>query len=366
MDHSTNTTDIISAQTITASLFGLAILCMGQPSGLVCEADAEYVDCLLRISPVICLIDAIRIVYSLTSFLYHRGSLDAAMRDLLCWRFKGRHHAALRVPPPTGPPTSTLRTVACKILLRVIFPFGTICLFIKICGSEGLVWTKVIAVAFFFSFFVSELLVVWPMMIWPDMAIPDPERNNEQDSRYTYMVTYSSIALAVMFMLWFASAAAQDCFGKPQHTQPQLLAATAAALSLPLILGALWCVFSRRIANVQNRLVSTLILAILVLLTVGSYLFCLLLPSHTSLIKAQCITALLAAILCASLMWFAASSLQALRQVDGNANAREWVEVVTAFYFFGINFATALMYYKYSYNPAGTAKPHWDWEEFLG
>ncbi|KAK2776194.1 hypothetical protein CKAH01_12558 [Colletotrichum kahawae] len=332
---------------------------MGQPSGLVCEADAEYVDCLLRISPVICLIDAIRIVYRLTSFLYRGGSLDAAMRDLLCWRFKGQHHAGLRVPQPT-----TLKTVACKILLRVIFSFGTICAFIKICGSEGLVWTKVIAVAFFFSFFVSELLVVWPVTIWPDMAIPGPERNNEQVSRY--MVTYCSIALAVTFMLWFASAAAQDCFGKPHHTQPQLLAATAAALSLPLILGALWCVFSKKVVKVQNRLVSTLILAVLVLLTVASYLGCLMLPSHTSSTIAQSVSALLAATLCVILMWFAASSLQALRNEEDNANARGWVEIVTAFYFFGINFATALMYYIYSYNPAGTAKPHWDWEEWLG
>ncbi|KAJ0373096.1 hypothetical protein COL26b_008715 [Colletotrichum chrysophilum] len=352
MDHSTSTAEIVSAQLITATLSGLAYNSMTQPSGLICEADAD-VGFPLRISPVICIIDAINIMGHFAWYCCTKGSLYEVMKALLGWRFKGQHHAELRDASPTGSPKRILKTVVSKILPRIITSSPPICTFIKICGSEGLVWTKVIAVAFVFSFIVSELLVVWPAMIWPEMIIsiaepnknpqsnedPQPNENPQPDNdeHSPYLVTYSSIALAVMFMLWFASAAAQDCWGQPHHIQPQWLAKTTGMLGCPLAVSALLYLYYGNIADIKNRLEST-----------------------------QSITAIIAATWCAIAMWFAAETLEALRRVAANSHARETVEMFTAWYFFCLNFATALIYYMYSYNPAGTAKPHWDWEEWLG
>lgn len=80
------------------------------------------------------------------------------MKALLGWRFKCQHHAELRDASPTGSPKRILKTVVSKILPRVITSFPPICTFIKICGSEGLVRTKVIAVAFVFSFYRFRII----------------------------------------------------------------------------------------------------------------------------------------------------------------------------------------------------------------
>ncbi|KAF4854294.1 hypothetical protein CGCSCA4_v001776 [Colletotrichum siamense] len=234
-------------------------------------------------------------------FLWTEKSLYKAMKALLGWRYKGQHHAGLQIPQATGSPNST---IANKILSRVSASSTTLFTTIKILGSQGLVWTKVTAAAFFFSFIISELLVVWPAIIWPEMLIsipipnanlapngtPEPNEapednedrepneilepnetplgNNEEES--AYLVTYSSIALLVMFMLWFASAAVQNGSGEPQHTQPQYLAKTVSFLGCPLAALAFWYVCCGQIVNMKNRKVSAVILGALVSLSAGS------------------------------------------------------------------------------------------------
>ncbi|EQB54247.1 hypothetical protein CGLO_05940 [Colletotrichum gloeosporioides Cg-14] len=195
---------------------------------------------------------------------------------------------------------------------------------------------------------------------------PESDKNPKSKKKKTYLKTYSSIALSVMFMLWFASAAAQDCFGEPHHTQPRWLTGTTAALGCPLAIFALVYVSHWKFVEVMKRWVSTFILGALVFLTLGSYLIGRLVPCHTSSIMPQFITAILAAAWCGIALWFSTEALRELRDEPGNDDRREKVEIISAWYFFCLNFATALIYYMYSYNPAGTAKPHWDWEEWLG
>ncbi|KAF0322155.1 hypothetical protein GQ607_010658 [Colletotrichum asianum] len=380
MENSTNTNEVVSARAITGVLFALATAVMAQSSGLVCEADTNA-GFLLRTSPIICVFDAINIIYHLADPLCDGKSLREAIGAMLLWRFNVQYHAGLRVLP-----LSTFNKVV-NILRQVIVGPAAIVAFIKMCGFEGLVWTKVIAAAFFFSFIVTELLVVWPVMIWPEMLVPTepnetPESNETHESDEdlesdknpegkkkkdrTYLRTYSSIAVAVMFMLWFASAAARDCFGQPHHTQPQWLASTTAALGCPLALNALVYVSHWRLVEMMNRWVPTFILGGLVFVNVGSYLICPLLPCHTSSTIAQLFTAILAAIWCGIAMWFSTEALLELRDIPDNANQRGKVEAISACYFCCLNVATALVYYIKSYDPTGTTNPHWAWLEWLG
>jgi hypothetical protein len=74
--------------------------------------------------------------------------------------------------------------------------------------------TKVVAALYLGSFLDTETLVIWPAA-WKAKI-----EDIHEDSR-SLIIPCGSVALSVIFMLWFASVTCRDVFGQPHHTLPQ-------------------------------------------------------------------------------------------------------------------------------------------------
>ncbi|KUJ14922.1 uncharacterized protein LY89DRAFT_686518 [Mollisia scopiformis] len=331
-----------------ASLFwGLlpfAINSMTQPSGLVCGADAD-VGFLLRSSPIICFLDTMLILIRFTSYYFSSGSFCEARNRLVRFRFNGEHWTEFKEAKRKGGRTAQKNEQILRFLLFVL----AISQFIKIFAYEGVIWSKVIAALYLGSFLVTELLVVWHAVWMTDIA--------DLKEEYPTIIPYGSIAVAVAFMLWFASVAARDIFGHPHHTLPQWAAGVIGTLGAGLAIPALG--YSFRHCKTWRQVRGSAALLLFVLGSpVGFYFTGQIIPATIPIIWIQVVAAALAAVWVSIALLYASQATRTVR-ARGKERQRKKVEQVTAWYFFLLHFSTALLFYLFSYDPQGTSTPRW-------
>lgn len=248
----------------------------------------------------------------------------------------------------------TQRTSKDEQYKRLIIFLLTVSQFVKLFAFRELVWTKIIASFYLGSFLVTEFVVVWPVAWMEDIE--------EVEEEQTTVTTYSSIALAVAFMLWFASVACTDIFGQSYHTLPQWAAGVIGSLGAVLAIPALGYSYRHRKQWRQVRVTAGLLLFVLGA-PIGFYFMGQAIPNSFPLILVQIVTAALAVLWEAIEFLYASAATGSIRE-KGKEAQRNKVEQIGAWYFFLLHLITAALFYIYSYDPVGTVKPAWT--EYLG
>jgi hypothetical protein len=322
---------------------------MTQPAGMVCGADAD-VGFLLRGSPIICFADAVLALVQLALERYHTSSFRHAHERLIRRRFQGEIYDGLKQSKLNK--VNILRSN--EQYLRLVVFVLSLAQLIKIFAFEGVVWSKIIAALYLGSFLIIEALVVWPAAKMENIK---DIKGSESPS-----VTYTSVALAVAFMLWFASVACKDALGQPHHTLPQWSAIVIGTLGTILAMPALG--YSLRHARTWKQLRASAVLLLLVVgAPIGFYFAGQHFQENTPHILVQIICAVLSMVWGSIGLLYAIETTKVVRQ-PGKDEQRKKVEQVTAWYFFLLHLITALLYYLFSYDAAGTTKPAWT--EYLG
>jgi hypothetical protein len=317
---------------------------MTQPAGMVCGADAD-VGFLLRSSPLICITDAV-LLLSRLGYEYHReGSFRNARDKMIGHRFQGAMYDGFKAAKRAG---YEIRGRYEDYFRMVVFVL-TLAQTVKLFAFGGMVWPKVLAALYLASFLVIEALVVWPVARMDDIK--------DVDKTKSALTEHASVALAVVFMLWFASTAARDIFGQPHHTLPQWSAVVIASMGTVLALAALG--YSCRHARTWGDVRVPMFLLIFVLgAPVGFYFTGRIVPETTPVVLVQVICAMLSAVWGGIALLYASQITEVIRR-DGKERQRKKVEQITAWYFFFLHLITALLYFLYSYDAAGTTKPAW-------
>lgn len=350
MDSQTRSSVPVPWSSLFWGLVPVAINSMTQPGGMVCDADAD-VGFLLRSSPIICIVDAVLIVVQLAiDRAGTASSFREAREQLIQRRFQSDIYAGFKKSKTAEFAVNWSNEQYFRCVVFVL----TLAQSVKIFAYGGIVWSKVVATLYLGSFLVIEALVVWPAAEMRN--IKDTKRSGSP------VVTYSSIALAVAFMLWFASVACVDILGQPHHTLPQWSAIVIGSLGTILALPALG--YSSRHTRKWREVRASSGLLILVLGTpIGFYFAGRTFRDNAPLILVQLICALLSVVWGSIGLVYAIQTTKVLKEPDKD-HQRKKVEQVSAWYFFLLHLITALLYFLFSYDATDTAKPAWT--KYLG
>ena len=176
---------------------------------------------------------------------------------------------------------------------------------------------------------------------------------------------YTSIALAVAFILWFLATACKDIFGQPHHTLPQWLGIVVAiAGGLTSTLGFALSVFKSEAWGDKDNLRAAQLLVPVLGVPWAYYGFGTQLAGHTlQPILIQLITAALAILWVGFALMFSSATTKTVR-AKGQDRARKMTEQSAAWFFFCLHLSTGVLFFKFSYSPIGTSKP--GWTEYLG
>ncbi|KAK5135358.1 hypothetical protein LTR08_005300 [Meristemomyces frigidus] len=325
---------------------------MTQPAGSVCGAPAD-VSFMLRSSPIICIIDTFVLFHRLAYYYWSSDTIKAAYARLLRLRYQ-----------PEDDGVEDMQTVLAELQksqpVRIVVFILTLAQMVKLYAFGGVVWTKVMASMYLLSFVVIELLVVWPQaQVLQSMT----RREKEMQTSGATSLPYSSIALGVAFMLWFLAVACKDIFGQPHHTLPQWLGIVVSiAGGLISTLGFAFSVYKSEAYhdNVRAALLLVPVLGVpWAYYGLGSRLAGYTLQS----LQIQAITAALAVVWVGFALMFSSATTRTVR-ASGQDKARKMTEQTAAWVFLCLHVLTCLLFYLFSYDPAGTSKP--SWTEFLG
>lgn len=347
--------------------WGLAVFgfnSMIQPAGSVCGAPV-YVSFMLRVSPLICMIDAFVLFQRLATYyrdpesdktkrFYER--LLAAHQRLLFLRFQNHTDAVDDLQTEL---VGLQRNRAARFFAFIM----TLGQMIKFYSYGGIIWTKVIASMYLASFLIIEALVVWPST--RPLRPTGPLSRREQAIRGSGATSlpYASVALSVALVLWALAVACKDIFGHPHHTLPRWLGLVIATL------GSLFCVSSFAFGVLKSKTWQDNTRAALLLIPAlgvpwAYYGLESLLAKHTLHdVVLQTITGALAVVWVIFTLMFMSKCTETVRAI-GQDRARQQMEQTTAWYFLFLQILAGPIYYMYSYDPTGTSKL--SWADFLG
>jgi hypothetical protein len=370
--------------TILWSLLAVALNTMLQPAGTVCGGPPSL-GFMLRSSPVICLIDTSYLLARLGWYwTQERRSRETASP------FRSAHARliALRYQSwvaGTCDEYDSISSVQKSQQARIISFLLTSAQMLRIFAFKGLYWSKAIASTYLASFIIVELLVVCyrPTSCKVDMCGDKKNCNNSNAHRETpiqssgiFSLSYQSVAFAVAFIMFFGTAAVNDISGEsdtnlPKHLGLYTICAWTIAFSFawamcaveepwrevlkstPLLLGALgipvvyYILGPQMLVNVHRlQHISAVSIALNL-----AWILILGLPYAT--------------IVTGSVRSRAHDSnnnniSEAQRQIAIRADkTRKRIEKTLAWYFVILHLVTTVLYYRFSYDPAGTSEPKW-------
>lgn len=336
---------------------------MGQPAGAVCGVDAD-VNLELRSSPIICAIDSgliiWRFLYYLMNPLVHQAQdpwmarIRTARIRLLRFRFQDEFSD----PSRKGDLVDLVKNRYVRLLVFAV----TFSQVVKLYGYSGIPWTKAIASLYLASFLTIELLVTWYRPKIDDM-IKSSEREDSISSSGADSLSYISIAASVAFTLYFASVAARDAFGRPEESTLRwsglVVPISGAAFCVPVYL---YSVLER--TQFQQIILPGFLLILLIALPLFPYIIAPVIERGSlEIVWQDFFTSLMVVAWTGICLKFASSTTRIVRAVD-KEQARKRMEKGSGVFFLVLNAVTAILYYRFSYDPRGTRKA--SWTDYLG
>ncbi|MCJ1458771.1 hypothetical protein MMC28_009145 [Mycoblastus sanguinarius] len=341
------TKSVVSWESAFWGLVPLALNSMTQPTGDVCGAPA-HIDFVLRSSPIICSVDLLFVLVRFVWYIIKEKSLTRAISKLIWFRFR-----AVDGEESEG----SFRNMQKNSAFRWIVFLFAIPQFVKLYAFQGLMWTKLIASMYLGSFLIMELLVMWPYT-W--VIQPSAANNTEKRVRGfgSTSLPFSSIALAVVFALWFIAAAFQRMFGgMVKFSLLQWIGIVTLFFGAgALLAGFLASATLKR--NPHDMAGPFVVLVIVVGLSAAFYFIGSLSGMHQlPLVWSNVISAILTAVWAAGAAKYANIATDTIRKAGQLTQRR--VERVLGWYFFGLHLVAAGLYYGFCYDSEGTSRPSW-------
>lgn len=207
---------------IVAAAFGT----MTQPTGDVCGTDANL-DFYFKASPVICLIDALLVLYRAGKYLYYRRVHNDSKRQALQRLYYFRFQYKLERGPNTR--HGDFEEFWRNWFARWLVFFWQIWSILPILSSKGDLWTNLLIGVYLFHFVVMEMLCLTPHLFcrftnywFPPVQEEEkkhPDANDEppwRSSGYLSLPTFS-ICTAVVFVLNGLGIAIRDAINPSKH-----------------------------------------------------------------------------------------------------------------------------------------------------
>jgi hypothetical protein len=354
--------DVVTWASAFWGLVAIALNSMSQPAGAVCGTDAD-VNFELRSSPIVCVMDSILIIWR---FLYYLGnplhqkhdSWMARIRTARMRLLRFRFQAELNGPSRTGDFADLIKNRHIRLLLYAF----TLSQVVKLYGYSGIPWTKAFASLYLASFLVIELLVGWnrPTI---DEIIQSTKEEEPIKASGPYSYPFISIAASVVLTLYLATIAAKDTFGQPGESILRW-----SGLVVP-ICGAAFCVpVYLYAAHNRERLQQIVLPGFLLILLVALPLFAYFIAPFAErggleIMWHGFLNFLMVTAWTGICLIFTSLATKTVR-VQGYDQAKKRMERGAAVFFLVLNVVTAIMYYRFSYNPRDTHKS--PWTEYLG
>ncbi|KAJ9629561.1 hypothetical protein H2203_001935 [Taxawa tesnikishii (nom. ined.)] len=325
---------------------------MTQPSGMVIGAPTAIAP-LLRSSPVVCLLDTIFVFGRLLHHWIQTSNFPSGVTRLVLERF---HDI------PGGREAGSWNDLRHNAVFRWILFLFAIPQAIKLFALGGLVWTKVWAGMYLVSFFVTELFVLVPRRwVMPHQDVAELRRGVRAQGATS--IAYLCMTAGGAFLLYFLIHAAKDlcmvqyswALSVGEATGLVLFAAGGLAFVPPAVYSWTYCDRLEEILPALLYLLAALAVPLIYLLAFSSTTLAAKLDSAGWSALAGTLLALWAGLALQS-----ASTNYRFIAPDGRPTPQSRpVEAGLAWYFFLMNLATALLYYRFSYDPRGTYKPSW-------
>lgn len=339
----------VSWQSAFWGLAPLAINAMVQPAGKVCDAP-RAIGPLMRASPIICFLDMLSIIIRSAVYGIRKRSFKKGCTLVMTQRYANDHESA----------RSALSEFKYSSPIRWISFLASLSQVVKLFAFEGLVWTKVWAAMYLAFFLTVEIHVLmskrWLSSTWPLNQPAHPEDIPRPHGFRS--LPYISVALGVVFSVFFmikAAALAVNHRDRPVNTTDCtgiiLLVCSIAIFVPPSYYSYMTRGDRKRGLRAQISLAVVLLVPAVYLLALVQHATIPLAPQVSNYLTLGLI--LIWAL--ASLSWASATFSKA----DLAYNDKRRIENSLAPVFFILNVASALLYYRFGYNPAGTVKPAW-------
>jgi hypothetical protein len=371
--------------TILWSLLAVALNTMLQPAGTVCGGPPAL-GLMLRSSPVICLIDTL---YLVTRLVRYWIGERRARKTATPFRSAHARLIALRYQSwvdGTCDEFDSISSVQKSQQARIISFLLTLAPMLRILAFKRLYWSKVIASTYFASFIVVELLVVCyrPSSCRNDMCRDKKHCNNTNNagrecpiqSSGVFSLSYLSVAFAIAFIMFFGATAVNDISGESDTSLPKHLGLyTICAWTLAFSFAWAMCAVEEPRREVLKS--TPLLLGALGIPVIYYFL------GPQMLVNVHRLQDISAASIGLNLAWILILGLPYAtivtgsvrhRAHDSNNNnipkaqrqeairadkTRKRIEKTLAWYFVILHLVTTVLYYRFSYDPAGTSEPKW-------
>lgn len=384
--------NLVSWQTVFWGLAPIAVNSMGQPAGKVCDAPSA-IGFWLRVSPIICFLDMLSILYRLVSYTISQGSVSKASKIILTQRYTydyechtchkareaqqvqedhefeeapqaHRDHEAREAQNSINDNLGDFRKNAS---LRWVSFLLSISQIVKLYAAQGLVWSKLWTSMYLASFLTVEMFVLISRKALSKPLTQKLESEHQPRRSGPKSLPYISVAASTIFASYFiiqAVASALEQYGRPFNklgcTGIVLLVGGGGAF-IPSYLYSLMA--DTRLGNKPSTSFYKDNYAILLLFAVlavpSVYLLASLeldnspLATKTMKILVPVMIALWAT---TCLAWASITFEQEDPKAPGSLKE---LDLALAKYFLFINVTAAALYYGFSYDPQGTYKPPW-------
>lgn len=377
----------VSWKNVFYGLLAFAINSMTQHAGNVCGAPA-HIDFLLRSSPVVNMLDALYILKQLAYQTYCLGNIKSARDQVRLLRFQ---RPSMGVRQKTS-----LNKWKKRALFRWIFFLMNFPGLLKLYVSSGLIWSKLIGSMYLFSWIIVEYLT-YPCIPSRTQTNPDNTPNSSIDSSTTSYpdpnasikprsdinvegvkrLEFVVIAMGVLADLWALSYAFQAMFQDKLHVHfshyQWLAIVTAVFGTMAFLVG---CAARLRLDTTPTRnytsgrrgkdLFKVFLFILTIMLLSVVYWFMGDVPGLVNLSELQIkiLIAVFAGVWVLVAVQVASTATNGIR--DGGPDAERKMEWYLGWYFFFLNFVAGFTYLMFCYDPAGTYKPDWVADEWLG
>ncbi|KNG46709.1 hypothetical protein TW65_06622 [Stemphylium lycopersici] len=382
--------NLVSWQTVFWGLAPIAVNSMGQPAGKVCDAPSA-IGFWLRVSPIICFLDMLSILYRLVSYTISQGSVSKASKIILTQRYTydyechtchkareaqqvqedhefeeapqaHRDHEAQEAQNSINDNLGDFRKNAS---LRWVSFLLSISQIVKLYAAQGLVWSKLWASMYLASFLTVEMFVLISRKALSKPLTQKLESEHQPRRSGPKSLPYISVAASTIFASYFiiqAVASALEQYGRPFNklgcTGIVLLVGGGGAFipSYFYMADTLTKNETSRISNDTNyaRLLLFAILAVPSVYLLAS------LEHDNSPLATKTMKSLVPVMIA---VWAAICLVLAsiiFKKADSKAGGLfKDLDHALSKYFLFINVTAAALYYGFSYDPQGTYKPPW-------
>lgn len=325
---------------------------MSQPAGMVCGAPSELGP-YQRSSPIVCVFDTLFLFGRLIWHWYKTKHFRTAIKRLVKERFADRKEGQ----------AGSMEDLRENVIFRWVLFALTISQIIKFYAMGGLVWTKVWASMYLFTFFATEALLLqthhWVLSPSPDVAEQNTPPKNYGAASVTYISAGASVTWAGYFFIQGSREVAKS---NGLDLSPGQMTGVL-CFSIGFTIGIPSAIYSYKQVKDFKKVLPGCLLLLLSLVVPALYILVFSFKSVIAKFEEDWPEVLIAGLMVlytlVYLQFISLTNVSMLETDEEGKDVGRPAEKASGFYFLCFNVVSAIMYYAYAYDSHGTYQPTW-------